>query len=162
MNTRLPIFQMTFGATNNKQFGLVFSSELNEYDTQSLLFVVPLLRELHHFLDIVHYFKEYRPYFPFQINDKYLELEASIDFPELIFEVPETDFSITFAINFYDFFPFYDRFSYVGEFKNIVPINYGFIPLTPIDLYEMDELYNEHKGIFVGLTPSFGETKSLG
>ena len=34
--------------------------------------------------------------------------------------------------------------------------NHGFLVLKPIDLNEMNELYLKQKGIFVGLTPNFG------
>jgi len=34
--------------------------------------------------------------------------------------------------------------------------NNGFLIFSQFNLYEMDELDNNYKGVFVGLTPNFG------
>ena len=170
---------MTFGQMKGKEPGLLFTSEVEENSDQSVLFTVPLLEEPRHPFALVDYFHENSFYFPALLNEKYLELEATADFPELIFTVPGTEFTITFELDidpYYrydlwrDFMPYprakYPtrgrRLKYAGEASRFIPTNRGFLPLLPLDVFEMDELYVRHRGVFVGLTPNFGEQMNLG
>lgn len=154
---------MRFVLDQNKNIGLLFASEADEFSDQSVVFTVPLLDEPRHPFTMIDYFQRQSFYFPALLDQKYLEIEAKIDFPVLVFTVPTTDFTISFAL---DLDPFYynrrRRLKYVGKNSKLVPANRGFVPLLPLDVFEMDELYLKHKGVFVGLTPNFEEQVSLG
>lgn len=167
---RIPIYQMSFGQNKESEKGLIFSSELPEYSMQSIIFTIPIPSNFHHPMEFEDYFYLNTFFFPFSLNDEYLELDAKVNFPEMIFNVPNTDFQITFDIDiesFYNwrYFPFRIRKNrmtkYVGEKKNLIYKNDGFLTLLPTDIVEMDELYLKHKGIFVGLTPNFGNTENI-
>lgn len=157
---------MTFGQCNDGKPGLVFTTEQEEYGNQSVLFVIPIVDN---FLDphkFVDYLEHTKVVFPFQMGDKYFDLEGKINFPEVTFEIPETDIKITFEIDNdnifgWHIFPFkrrpYRNMKYVGKQKNLIVKNSGFIVLRLVDLFKMEELYLKHKGIFVGLTPNFGK-----
>ena len=163
--TRIPIYQMTYGQDNEGKPGLVFTSEQEGYDSQSILYAIPLIEPFRHPFDFIENFEHQTIYFPFLLGDKYFDLEAKVNFPDLIFTIPDKDIQITFEIdtdNFlgWEFFPFTRqlnrRTKYVGKQNKLLIKNSGFLSLLPVDLYEMDELYNKHQGVFVGLTPNFG------
>jgi hypothetical protein len=165
MMSRIPIYQMIFGQGNDGKPGLVFTTEQEEYSNQSVLFTIPIVDNFHHPLEFIDYLEHSKVIFPFQLGEKYYDLEGTINFPEITFAIPETEIKIIFEIdndNFFGwhFFPFrrkpYQKMKYVGKQNNLIVKNEGFIVLQPVDLYEMDELYLKHKGIFVGLTPNFG------
>jgi hypothetical protein len=155
---------MAYGQDNEGKPGLVFTSEQQEYDSQSILFAIPLVEQFTHTFDLINDLKHAQIYFPFLLADEYLELDAVINFPDLKFTIPDKDIQITFAIDTdnlweWEFFPFRRLFKgakYVGNAQKLIVKNNGFLTLLPIDLFEMDELFNEHKGVFVGLTPNFG------
>ncbi|SRR5258706_677921 len=163
--TPIPIYQMAYGQDNEGKPGLVFTSEQEGYDNQSILFAIPVVEPLNHPFEFIERFEHQTIYFPFLLEDKYLELKAKVNFPDLIFAIPNKDIQITFTIdtdNFWgwDFFSFRRQFKghtkYVGKQNKLLLNNNGFLTLLPVDLYEMDELYNKHRGVFVGLTPNFG------
>lgn len=166
---RIPIYQMSYGQNNESENGFVFSSELSEYSLQSIAFTIPLPSNLHHPMDFEDYFDLNTFFFPFSLDEEYFELEAEINFPEMTFKVPKTDFNITFEIeleNFYDWryvlLPMgKNRIRYVGKEQNLIYKNDGFLSLLPTDVMEMNELYLKHNGIFVGLTPNFGNIQNL-
>lgn len=162
--TRIPIYQMTYGQDKEGKPGLVFTSEQEDYDSQSILFAIPIVEPFRHPFDFIDNFEHQTIYFPFLLGDKYFDLEAKMNFPELVFTVPDKNIQITFEIGIdnmwgWDFFPFrrqpFKYTKYVGNQKLLLKNN-GFLTLLPVDLYEMDELYNKHQGVFVGLTPNFG------
>lgn len=165
MINRIPIYQMSYGQSKNGDEGLLFSSEI-ETDSQSVLYTIPLIEPFDHPLDFFHYFEYQTYYFPFFFNNEYLELEGHFDFPEISFAVPNTDYKIIFELDatniptWHIFFRKQMRFrklKYVGSYDKIIVPNSGFISLLPIDLYEMDNLFLEHRGIFVGFTPNIQE-----
>lgn len=156
---------MTFGQGSDGKPGLVFASEQEEYGNQSVLFTIPILDDFRHPVEFIDYLEHTTIIFPFQLGEEYLELKGKINFPEITFEIPKSDIKITFEIdndNIFSWhvFPFrrrpYRNMKYVGNQTNLILKNHGFLILQPIDLYEMDELYLKHKGVFVGLTPNFG------
>jgi len=161
----IPVYQMTYGQGSDGRAGLVFTTEQEEYTNQSVLFVIPIIDAFErppHFIDFL---QDATVVFPFLLGNKYYDLEGKVNFPEVIFNIPEVKRTITFEIDIdnifgWHFYPFwrreYRKIKYVGEHVNLVPRNNGFIILQPVDLYEMDELYIEHKGVFVGFTPNFG------
>jgi len=160
---RIPIYQMTYGQNQEGEKGLVFTTEQTEYNNQSLIFTIPIVKTFDHPFDIHYYFESNKFYFPFSLNEEYLELEATVSFPEMIFRIPNTEYQVAFEVDMDYFYPWwllrrnsFRRQEYVGKFNHLIDSNHGFVILLPVDLYEMDELYTEHSGIFVGLTPNFG------
>lgn len=166
---RIPIYQMAFGQNTDYKKGLIFTSELPENSMPSIIFTIPILSNFRHPLDFEDFFYLNTFYFPFSLNNEYLEIEAKVNFPEMIFDIPKTEFQVAFDIDtegFYNwsYFPFRIRrrsLKYVGKEKHLIFKNDGFLPLLPTDIFEMDELYIKHKGIFVGLTPSFGNIENI-
>lgn len=170
MISRIPVYQMTFGQGSDGKTGLVFTSEHQEYSNQSVLFTIPIIDNFRDPFEFIDYFRYGRIIFPFQLDGEYLELEGEINFPEVNFKVPDTDFNIAFELDnnnifAWHIFPFkrrpYRGIKYVGTQNSLILKNRGFIILQPVELYEMDELYLKHKGIFVGLTPNFGDSKNF-
>lgn len=170
MRIRIPIYQMTFGRDIEGRTGLVFSSEVKTNDMQSILFTFPIIDSINHPIDLIEQINRFSIYFPFDMEGKYYELEAKINFPELIFQIPGIDRKVVFLIDETSYlswfhFPirgFYDnKYIYIGEHKKIVPKNKGFILLMPVDLYEMDELFLKYKATFVGLTSNFGNYEAF-
>ena len=166
---RIPIYQMSIGQNKEGVNGFVFSSELEEHDSLSIIFTIPITSPFDHPSGIEEYFYFNTFYFPFSLRDKYLELEAKVNFPDMVFEVPNTDFQVTFEIGQNDFYNWplyrfrrnrYGKHRYVGNKNNLIKSNEGFITLLPVDLIEMDELYLQHRGTFVGLTPNFGRIET--
>jgi hypothetical protein len=170
MISRIPIYQMTFGQDSEGKPGLVFASEQAEYENQSVLFTIPILDNIQYPIEFIDYFEDSTIIFPFQLEGEYYELKGKINFPEITFEIPKTDFKITFEIDndnmfSWQVFPFrrrpYLNMKYVGKQTSLILKNHSFLILHPVDLYEMDELYFKHKGIFVGQTPNFGNFDNL-
>lgn len=162
---RIPIYQMSFGQSGNGKPGLVFTSEQQDYTNQSILFTLPIIEPFRHPFELLEFLDHQKVYFPFLLGEQYFDLVARFNFPELIFDIPETDIQIIFEIDNgnllnWPFFPFRKNFfrkmNYVGSEEKYILKNSGFLNVMPVDLYEMDELYNTHKGVFVGLTPNFG------
>lgn len=166
------VYQMTYGQDNEGNAGLVFTTEQEEYGNQSVLFTIPITDNFpfHHPMEFVEYLESVRITFPFQLNEEYYELEGKVNFPEVVFNIPNSDIKITFEIDndhifYWHVFPFrrrpYRKLKYVGKQKHLIKDNNGFLILQPVDLYEMDELYLKHKGVFVGLTPNFGNSDNI-
>jgi hypothetical protein len=161
---------MTFGQNADNEKGLVFTCELPENIVGSIIFTIPILSPLRHPLDIEKFFNFNTFYFPFSLNNEYLEIEAKVNFPQMIFKVPNTEFQVTFDIHINGlytghYFPFLIRkrrtLKYLGKEKQMVMKNDGFLVLLPTDILEIDELYIKHKGVFVGLTPNFGNIENF-
>ena len=166
----IPIYQMTYGQDNHGNEGLVFASEQENTTNQSIMYVIPILENYEHAFEIIDSLEFDTIYFPFLLGEKYFNLKARLNFPELIFDIPETNggkivfqiegdhqFTLDFNYPFRSKRKFFKKLKYVGFEKGFVVKNNGFIALLPIDIFEMDALYNEHQGIFVGMTPKFGE-----
>lgn len=165
---RIPIYQMSLGVDQNGRVGFLFPSEIEDESNQSIIFALPFTHPFHHPFDLGEYLERNEFYFPIEINGKYQELKAKVDFPELIFSVPNTEYKIAFQLEMghihnWPMQPFGDKlkYKYIGKSNNIIPKNNGFLTLLPVDLYELDEFYMKHKGIFVGLTPNFGNKENL-
>ncbi len=166
---RIPVYQMTLGLDRkNNTMGLMFASEVENEDNQSIIYAVPFTQPFHHPFELIEFIERNEFYFPIEIDGKYFELKAKVEFPELVFIIPETEAKISFKIRFEDFpewplrhYKNHLRYKYVGKENKIIPKNNGFLIIQPIDLYELDEFYLKHKGIFVGMTPNFGEKEKL-
>lgn len=167
MTSRIPIYQMTYGKDEDGNVGLQFGSEQGDTGSQSVVFVAPIPDTLHAF-EIIKSLQHIEIYFPFEMDAKYYELKAKIDFPRLIFEIPNLNSSITFVIDsdgissrvLYPFVGKKNRIKYIGRMSNLIPSNIGFMILIPVELQKMNELYEHHKAVFVGRTPNFGNADS--
>jgi hypothetical protein len=170
MNNRLPIYQFCLGNVNKTKQGLIFSNEIENNNSQSIVYSLPIIQTINHPIEFFEYIESKQFYFPFLLGNDYLELPAKIEFPDLVFTIPKTEFEIVFEIDLYftyqygfwwrpnprKYFSKRNILRYVGKHSKIIPSNSDFIPILPVDLFEMDELYRKHKGVFVGLTPEFG------
>ena len=172
MISSVTVYQMTYGQDADGNSGLVFTTEQEEYSNQSVLFVIPIVDNFpfHRPFEFFDYLEELKIYFPFQLDEEYYELEGKVNLPEVVFNIPKSDMKITFEIDsdngsYWNVFPFrhrrYRKLKYVGKQKHFVKSNNGFLILQPIDLYEMDELYLNRKGVFVGFTPNFGNKDNI-
>lgn len=168
MILQLPVYQMTYGKGAEGEVGLVFTSE-QEDNNQTVLFNIPIVEP--HPLRFLDFFEEYSVVFPFLLGEEYHNLTGKVEFPEIIFNIPNTDIKIHFELEGFGFMyrrymPFrgsqYGRSKYVGKHKELMVENNGFWNLIPVDLHEMNELYLNHRGVFVGLTPNFGQVDHMG
>jgi hypothetical protein len=156
---------MSFGQDSDGQIGLVFTTEQPADTNQSILFALPLPDQLVHPLKLIDLLEHEAIYFPFLLGDKYYNLRGEVSFPEVVFTVPGIGIQITFEIDGRELFDwtFYrpikrktNRLKYVGKQNNYIERNTTFLNLLPVDLLSMDDLYNDHGGVFVGFTPNFG------
>src|SRR5579872_2587790 len=106
--SRIPIFQMTLGYNEIGELGLIFSSETNSYNTdkesipynsQSIIFAIPFDNLYNNNPNILEFWTANTFYFPCLAGKEYTDLEAKIEFPDLIFSVPKTEYKIIFQVN---------------------------------------------------------------
>ncbi|MFH6960640.1 hypothetical protein ACHRV1_24860 [Flavobacterium aquidurense] len=149
--TRLPIYQMMYDMG-----GLKFPSESDDDSNQGVVFLIQKFSdgaEIGNISDLV-------VYFPFDINDSYYELESKIENSMISFIPPKFSIPIRFRIDYNMMFKFTNYGEQDLKYSGRVPFRKGensFLVVYPLDLEIMDEMYFETKGIFVGLTPTFGE-----
>lgn len=157
---------MAFGQNSEGKEGLLFASELEENDYPSVMFVVPVINSLADTNGLWGYLEKGDFYFPILLGDKYIELKAKVNLPYFNFAIPGIDISYSFELEVNSVYPWpiillnrarEKPFKYIGSHDSFLVKNDGFFSLLPIDLYEMDQLYYEHKGVFVGYTPNFPE-----
>jgi hypothetical protein len=167
---RIPIYQFTLGQNQQGDFGLLFPLEIEENSSQSILYAIPIIDKFQDPFHFIQNLSEVQFYFPFLLDEEYYELEGKVNFPEITFEVPNTEYRIVFEIEdrVYRWPPFYffekkiyPYQKYVGKFNAFLGNTNGFLFLEPTDIFEMDDLYFEHKGVFIGLTPNFGKNVSF-
>lgn len=149
---RIPIYQMIFDGE-----GIRFSTEIDDDSNQAVIFVIP---KFHHGIEI-KYSEDIITYFPFDINNEYFELESKIENSIITFNPPKTESKFYFRINFENTF-LESVFSNnnVLKYSGNISINNdenSFLIIHPLNLPMMDKMYFQTKGIFVGLTPSFGK-----
>lgn len=154
MKIRIPVFQMVL-KENNNTIGLVFSTEMEEFVSQSILFVIPkfingkLLSE--NFEDVL-------VYFPVDANSEYVELESTIRNKLLNFNTSVENIEISFEVQFdnksFEQLKLEKVLKYIGK-ENYL-LNKEFYVISPKSIRKMDKLYLKHKITFVGMTPKFG------
>lgn len=167
---RLPIFQFVIGINSEGEEGLLFSSELEGDESQSICFAVPVPRNITHPFEVQDFLYHSNFYFPFvfdrvEDNGEILELEPEVDFPELIFRVPRFEKEIIFNFDvFPSEFEWEWRFGrrkfskyfpkYVGN--SLLSKSQPCVFLSTEDVFLMNDLYEQQGGVFVGLTTNFG------
>lgn len=159
----LPVYQMGLGEDDNGKPGLVFTTELDN-DNQSLIFAIPIPEGYLHTFELLDEMDNKQIVFPFLLKDKYYNLVGEINFTEVVFRVPEVDIRVVFELNdigFLAYSPFVRRpfryNKYVGKHKSLLVKHEGFLAIAPADMSELNDLYSQHKGVFVGFTPNFGQ-----
>lgn len=155
---RVPIYQMAYNF--NDPFGLVFPSEIDD-DNQSILFVIPKYIEGNMTENQI---ENLLFYFPFDLNNEYLELTSSIENSLLTFEAPLFNSEIQFKVDFENEFLKNNGFdidlNYVGKHSFADEIK-SFVVIIPLDIKLMDRLYFRTKGLFIGLTPDFNSENKI-
>ncbi len=164
---QLPIYQMSFNTKSYNETTLHFTSEIdsiNEFFPQSLLFTIPLLKNISSIIDIEDYLIKNIPVFQIEIDENLILLRGKYQFPYLTFREPQTGWYIKFEIldldsilyrYFYHPLKTVDTYKYDGEYKGSLPNNYGFLLIQPVDLLIMDELFLKYNVTFIGLTPAY-------
>lgn len=174
------VYQMTYGRNKAGEEGLFFPSEELIY-AEFIRFVIPLKNYTPwskypratypglRYPGIIAALKNEEFIFPFLWQNEYTELKAFFEINEaadpLIFP-PAISFAIANAAGLVVHFSLdieitivgalpIEVINYKGQHKSIVEANHGFINLLPVDVRNMDILYLEHKGLFVGRNPNF-------
>lgn len=164
----IPIFQMSLNPYSSESLGLLFTSELQNIGdlySQSLLFTIPLLKEIKNIYQLDEYFNNHVTNFQIELDNQIIFLKGKYSFPFIVFKEPNTGWEIKFEILlpekilswFGDIYSSQDFFQYNGNFKNKIQYNYGFIIIQPIDVLLLDELYIKYNTVFIGLTPAYDE-----
>jgi len=154
---RAPVFQMSLGMDSASRIGWLLSDETEQPDdAYSFAFTVP-----------------WHPNISFDQCDfvlfgdrqgKLLEFPLKFDGHLFINEQTKTRFSLSDPLAPNDFrgLPFLRPFPYIGAFRETLE-SYdltrdflSFLPLTPLDLIRMDDLFLKEHITFVGVTHSFG------
>lgn len=164
---KLPVYQMTYGSGQNGDVGLVFSCD-EVHSGHAILFTIPLTDSIPDLKSLKLYFERNKIYFPVQFGEQYHELKAEVIFPDLFFTMPDVNVTVRFQL---DISPFsYARINkdsvpefldFVDKPSSIIIRNYGFLSLIPKEVDKLNEFFLQHKGIFVGLTPSFGRGENF-
>jgi hypothetical protein len=158
-----PVYQMALGASANHGFGLLFSSEHENANTQSLMFVLPVPSNSQPYSGLTDYFRNERFYFPALYRQEVVNVESETDLPFIRFRIPYTHDYLMFEIALFavgrtpfsvagegpEFLP------YVGRQLAIAGKGLRCVPLIP-DVLAMDDAYTQHGFVLVGLTPQFG------
>ena len=180
--TRIPIYQMTIGyqEEDGGEIGLIFPDENEENNSHSVLFTLAIPKAITKLDALVNYLGERTIYFPFYLNDKYLELEANFSYSNLNFKIPEVPYDIEFKIEsnlFKQRIQFYFmrtaknilkpyktkkkyNLIYSGKHVELIDSKCDLLLLKPIDLQFMNSLFINYKGVFVGMTPAINEIKN--
>jgi RNA polymerase sigma-70 factor (ECF subfamily) len=151
-----PIFQMQLGLRDHIGLGWLFSDETNWFQTPS--FTLPWKPQ--------EDFSSFKYVIPGEIGGEYNNFElryvGSIFLLEL--EGRTVRFAIHDPLGPLDFrgFPFLRSFPYIGKHKEVLKAyklseaTCSFIPLMPLDLMVLDELYLSSRLLLVGVTAMFG------
>jgi RNA polymerase sigma-70 factor, ECF subfamily len=150
------VFQMQLGLRDLVNLGWLFSDETSW--RQSPSFTLPWRPD--------EDFNSFEYVLPGELEGQYkdfpLKFNGSIFVLE--FEKRIIRFAIHDPLGPLDFrgFPFLRAFPYIGKHKEVLeayklndPPHY-FLPLMPLDLLSLDELYLKARLLFVGITPMFG------
>jgi hypothetical protein len=157
---------MAFGASPNREPGLVFSSEVESVGSHSPMFVVPVPSQVRPYHALSQYMREERFYCPAVLTEDVVDVESEIDFPFIRFRVPGTDDYIMFEVALFGLerIPFSRAqevpylLPYVGTQLAIAGKDLRYATLIP-DVLAMDDAYSQHGFAMVGLTPQFGAVR---
>jgi hypothetical protein len=157
MKTENIIYQMTFAQDSKRGKGLIFPSELPDDETQSLLFVLSTPSKSHFIFELLKRDRE-KFLFPFQMGNEMYNLVGKYIVPNtLSFAIPNTDLKILFT---FKLFPSGNKYlKYIGKYDNLIDKRNFFVPIEPINIDKMNELYFKYKGVFVGMTPNLEDLK---
>lgn len=158
---KIPIFQLTYCLDEEQKPGLCFPSEAKETSNPSLVFGIPVLLGYDAYWGLPAYLQENQFYFPVNINGRYAEVTASLEFPNLVFNLPGLIQQITFEMDLPQFFPppniTKDQLYQIYKGGQLTFRNLRFITLSAVSILAMDDLYLTNHIVFVGYTPNYGE-----
>jgi len=154
---RAPVFQMSLGMDSESRIGWLLSDETAQPDdAYSFAFTVPWHPNIS--------FDQFDFVLFGDRQGELLEFPLKFDGHLFINEQTKTRFSLSDPLAPNDFrgLPFLRPFPYIGAFRETLE-SYdltgdflSFLPLTPLDLLRMDDLFLKQHIAFVGVTHSFG------
>lgn len=160
------VFQMQLGLRDLVNLGWLFSDETPW--RQSPSFTLPWRPD--------EDFNSFEYVLPGELDGQYKDFPLKFDGSIFVlkFESRIIRFAIHDPLGPLDFrgFPFLRAFPYIGKHQEVLeayklndPPHY-FLPLMPLDLLSLDELYLKARLLFVGITPMFGphirDSRALG
>ena len=155
----LSVHQLTFGFNADQEFGLLYASENPEASSQDIGFFLPVDSEE----DLI--FGQTSVSFLVGLADIAVPLRTTLSFPEISFKMDDWGQEILFELDLYGSYPdryfYWPRVStyrmkkarYIGKHKDIIGKHTKLVPLLPLDLEAMDELFLKQGIIFIGTTP---------
>lgn len=151
-----PIFQMCYGWDIPAiHYGWIFAIESRIY--QSISYTIPWTTE--------GSIKDFEYYLPGEIKGEYADFKVKCSGEVFLLEHGILKQPLRFTAYYpYEHLnlpgdPFIRTLPYVGEHKDLIKPYRLFLHLIPIDLFQMDRLYEEQSVAFVGLTPTFGKKR---
>lgn len=189
MKEKKTIFQMAIIKNMNNIPGLIFSSELENYQSQFIQFCIPINKNISSLRHLIDYLNHFDIYMPFSYKDDIINIPAIINFPYLEFDLQKnldintvirfeieifndkttrkpikrrTSQGITkFKIRFFRLMnSAFPKLNYLGNWRYIDKRRTKFILLNPIDLKSLNECYKKYEILPVGGTLNFGLDKS--
>ncbi|GAB5514003.1 hypothetical protein [Rhodopirellula baltica] len=159
------VCQMTWSSNRSGVKGLVFSDELADDDGQAFGYWLPLrVRDLSlfDFGMLAFGLPDYQVRFPCTLRNEEIELATRMSSTELSFSISQFDETISFELNLAlasllvsETPPYFAHEKYVGEI-DIPRDRLVFVEMLPVDIELMNEMFQEHRLVFVGQTKSFG------
>lgn len=187
MNKKKTIFQMSLIKNTNNIPGLIFSSELNDYESQFIQFCIPIHKKISKIHDLIYYLSDFEICMPFSYKNEILNIPAIFNFPYLEFDLrKKTGHNIKFQFEIETFnseirrnpirrilgnpskFKIhilrlrssdFPKLDYFGNWSNINKRNTQFVLLNPIDLKKLNDYYRNFDILPIGGTLNFGLEK---
>lgn len=187
MNKKKTIFQMSLIKNTNNIPGLIFSSELNDYESQFIQFCIPINKKISKVNDLIYYLSGFEISMPFSYKNEILNVSAMFNFPYLEFDLRKKighNIKFQFEIETFNIetrrnpirrilgnpskFKIhilrlrssdFPKLDYFGNWPNIHKRNTQFVLLNPIDLGSLNDFYKKYDILPIGGTLNFGLEK---
>lgn len=188
MKKKKAIFQMSIIKNTNNIPGLIFSSELENYQSQNIQFCIPINKSISSLRHLIDYLYHFDIYMPFSYKNDIVNIPAIINFPYLEFDLRKNlgiNSVIKFEIEMFNnqtrrrpirrrtsqgitkfkihilrlMSSAFPKLNYLGNWPYIDKKRTQFILLNPIDLKGLNECYKKYQILPVGGTLNFGLDK---
>lgn len=187
MNKKKTIFQMSLIKNTNNIPGLIFSSELNDYESQFIQFCIPINKKISKINNLKYYLSDFEISMPFSYKNETLNVPAIFNFPYLEFDLQKKiGHNIKFQFEIETFnnktrrYPIrrilgksskfkihflrlrssdFPKLDYFGNWPNINKRNTQFVLLNLIDLKSLNDFYKNYDILPIGGTLNFGLEK---
>lgn len=187
MKKKKTIFQMSLIKNTNNIPGLIFSSELNDYQSQFIQFCIPINKKISKVNDLIYYLNDFDISMPFSYKNEILNVPAIFNFPYLVFDFRKIKghfIKFQFEIETFNSetrrnpirriignptkFKIhilrlrssdFPKLDYFGNWPNINKRNTQFVLLNPIDLKSLNDFYKKYDILPIGGTLNFGLEK---